>query len=585
MADEKTIESILVADCGTVVTKLLLLERVESRYRFIAQAETATTITRPWEDVSAGVVHAVEELEKITGRMLYRDGRLIVPRAGLAGVDAFAAILSAAKPLHLVLAGLVQEMSLESARRAAASTYTIVDAMLSREGSLHSPEEAWARTVRDLAPDGVLLVGGVDGGASRPIMELADAIALGMSMLDEGRRPYLIYAGNVKLRSRITKLLGELAQMEMVANVRPSIDTEHLGPAQEVIEDLFVTERLQHTPGIETLQAWSNLPILPTSTAFGRVVEFLWHREENPDRGVLGIDLGAASITVATCFDGRLYPSVHGGHGIAYGPLARVQKRGVASIQRWLPEEVEEERVLAFLHNRELRPGTIPQTMTDLWLEQAVVREMLREALHIARPAWNLENVPRASERVMPYLDPILISGGGIVHMPRPGQALLAVLDGVQPAGISTMLLDVNRAAPALGAVAAIKPLAAASALETGTLVSLGTVISPVGNGRSNETVLSMKINYDDGGELAVEAHYGDLEVWPLLPGQSATIEIRPARRFDVGLGGAGRGGKIRAIGGLVGLVVDARGRPLRLPEDEERRRQRLRHWVWDVGG
>jgi hypothetical protein len=223
--------------------------------------------------------------------------------------------------------------------------------------------------------------------------------------------------------------------------------------------------------------------------------------------------------------------------------------------------------------------------MTDLWLEQAVVREMLREALHIARPAWNLENDLRASKRVMPYLDPILISGGGIVHLPRPGQALLAVLDGVQPTGISTMLLDVNRAAPALGAVAAIKPLAAASALETGTLVSLGTVISPVGNGRANETVLSMKINYDDGGELAVEAHYGDLEVWPLLPGQSATIEIHPARRFDVGLGGAGRGGKIRAIGGLVGLVVDARGRPLRLPEDDERRRQRLRHWVWDVGG
>jgi hypothetical protein len=585
MPDEKTIESILIADCGTVVTKLLLLERVESRYRFIAQAETSTTITPPWEDVSAGVVHAIEELEKVTGRTLYRNGRLITPRQGLAGVDAFAVILSAAEPLHLILAGLVREMSLESAQRAAAGTYTVVDAMLSREGSLHSPEEAWARTVRDMASDAILLVGGVDGGASRPVMELADAIALGMSMLMEEQRPHLIYAGNAKLRSRITKLLGELTQVEMVDNVRPSIETEHLGPAQEIVEDLFVVERLQRTPGIEALEAWSGFPILPTATAFGRVVEFLWHREENPDRGVLGIDLGAASTTVVACFNGQLYPSVHGGHGIAYGPVSRVREHGVHSIQRWLPEEVDEERIRAFLHNRELRPGTIPQTMTDLWLEQAVVREMLRQALQIARPAWNLESVSRPGKGMMPYMDPILISGGGIVHMPRPGQALLTVLDGVQPVGISTMLLDINRAAPALGAVAGIKPLAAASALETGTLVSLGTVISPVGNGRPDETVLSMKIHYDDGGELAVEAHYGDLEVWPLLPGQRATIEIRPTRRFDVGLGGSGKGGKIRAIGGLVGLVVDARGRPLQLPKDVELRRKRLRHWVWDVGG
>ena len=81
----------------------------------------------------------------------------------------------------------------------------------------------------------------------------------------------------------------------------------------------------------------------------------------------------------------------------------------------------------------------------------------------------------------MPRTDPILISGGGIVLSPRPGQTLLAALDGLQPVGISTLLLDSSRAAPAIGAVAGIKPLAAASALDSGAFVSLGTVISPVG--------------------------------------------------------------------------------------------------------
>ncbi|HEY89344.1 MAG TPA: hypothetical protein G4N98_06385 [Thermoflexia bacterium] len=585
MQTEQALESILIADCGTVATKMLLLERVETRYRFIAQVEVLTTINPPWEDVSVGVTHAIEEVEQITSRTLLSGGRLITPRDGLSGVDAFVVILSGVEPLHLVLAGLVKEMSLESARRAATGTYTVVDGVISREGSLHSPEGAWARAIRDLAPDAVLLVGGVDGGASRPVMELADAIALGTSLLGSEERPLLLYAGNAKLRSRITKLLGGLTEVEVVDNVRPSVDKEYLAPARDLIEQIFLEKRLQKVPGVETLSGWSNFPLLSTAAAFGRVVEYLWHREDNTNRGVLGIDLGAANTTVMACFDGRLYPTVHGGCGIAYGPLAWVKKYGLARLQRWLPEEISAEQLLSFLYNRELHPATVPQELSELWIELAVVREMLRTALRIARPVWNVGADISLYGDMMPYLDPILISGGGIVHLPRPGQALLAVLDGLEPVGITTMLLDVHRVAPALGAVAGIKPLAAASALSPDTLVSLGTVISPIGHASDGDTILSMKIQYDDGSELDVEAHYGELEVWPLLPGQQATVELQPHRRFDVGLGRRGKGGTIQVQGGLLGLVVDARGRPLRLPADGEKRRKLLRRWIWDVGG
>ncbi|MFP4343958.1 MAG: glutamate mutase L [Anaerolineales bacterium] len=586
MVDEhNTIESILVADCGTVATKLLLLERVESSYRFVAQAESLTTINPPWENVTVGILNAIEDLEQTTGRTIYASGHVITPREGLQGVDAFVVILSAPEPLRLIIAGLVREMSLESARRAAAATYASVEGMLYREGSLHSPEEAWARAVRNIAPDVVFLVGGVDGGASRPVMELADAIALGTSMLSEERRPLLLYAGNAQLRSRITKLLGGITEVEVVDNVRPSVDTEHLGPAEEVLEQYFIEKRLMSTPGVDTAMSWSGLPVQPTATAFGRVVEYLWHRENNPNRGVLGVDLGAASTTVAAYFDGRLYLSIFGEQGVAFGPIPWLAQHGLRHLLRWLPEDVDPERVLSLLHNRQLRPSTVPQEVPDLWVEQAVVREILRSALRSARPTWDAGKAETAASGLMPYCDPIIISGGGIVHMPRPGHALLTVLDGLEPVGISTVLLDINRAAPALGAVASIKPLAAASALESGILASLGTVISPMGSGRLGDPVLRMKITYEDSTELDVEAHYGDLEIWPLLPGQRATLEIHPGRRFDIGLGGPGRGGKVQAIGGLVGLVVDARGRPLGLPAGVEQRQKLLQRWIWDVGG
>ncbi len=583
MDETRPIESILVADCGTVVTKLLLLERVETSYRFVAQAETLTTINPPWGDVSVGVIEAIEEIEQVTGRTLLSGSNLITPREGLTGVDAFVVILSAPEPLRLILAGLVREVSLESARRAAIATYSRIEAVLSREGRLQSPEETWARTVRDLAPDVIFLVGGVDGGATRPVMELADAIALGTSMMEESRRPHILYAGNDKLRPHITKLLGEITGVVVVDNVHPDADTEHLGPAQETLERIYIDERLSATPGVELLTTWSRMPLTPTAKAFGDVIEYLWTREGNPERGALGVDVGAASTTVAATFQGRLFVSVHGEHGTAYGPRLRVEQEGIAGLMRWLPEEMEEDDVLALLYNRELRPWTIPQEPHELWVEQAIIRETLRSALKSASATWDVRGV-RQVPGLMPQLDPILVSGGGIVHLPRPGQTLLTVLDGLEPVGISTVFLDVNRTAPALGAIAKLKPLAATSALEAGALVSLGTIISPVGKARQGEPIMRMKITYEDSSTLDVEARYGEIEIWPLLPGQRAKLEIRPQRRFDVGLG-PGRGGKVEALGGLVGLVVDGRGRPLDLPDDLEQRRKRLRRWIWDVGG
>jgi len=436
--------------------------------------------------------------------------------------------------------------------------------------------------VRDIAPDVVLLVGGVDGGARRPVMELADAIALAASMLEQDQRPALLYAGNAELRPQITKLMGDITHVEVVDNVHPTVDTEHLGPAQTALEQYYIDERMNAAPGAETLLTWSRLPLLPTATAFARVVDYLCRREGNTDRGVLGVDVGAATTTVAASFEDRSYVTIYD-KGIAYGPLEWIQEHGTAPLLQWLPEEIEEEEMLVLLHNRELHPWAVPQDPRELWVEQAVVREMLRSALERARPTWDAGKV-NTIPGMLPGVDPILISGGGLVHMPRPGQALLVTLDSLQPTGISTILLDINRAAPALGAVAGLKPLAAASAMESGTLISLGTVISPVGKARPGEVVMKMRIVYEDGGALNVEARYGDMEIWPLLPGQKATLELRPNRRFDVGLG-LGRGGKVQAIGGLVGLVVDARGRPLVLPEDPERRRRVLHGWIWDVGG
>jgi hypothetical protein len=161
----------------------------------------------------------------------------------------------------------------------------------------------------------------------------------------------------------------------------------------------------------------------------------------------------------------------------------------------------------------------------------------------------------------------------------------LIVLDTLEPIGVTTLVLDSYGLAPALGNVAAIKPLAAVETLDNGGLVNLATVITPVGHARRGDTILKMSVTYEDGSTFRVEVRYGDLEVLPLLPGQQAVIELHPLRRFDVGLGGPGKAGKRRVNGGLVGLIVDARGRPLRHPNRSDRQQEQMKKWLWDVGG
>ncbi len=89
---------------------------------------------------------------------------------------------------------------------------------------------------------------------------------------------------------------------------------------------------------------------------------------------------------------------------------------------------------------------------------------------------------------------------------------------------------------------------------------------------------------YPDESVIEGEATYGTLEVVPLPADQVATLELRPSRSFDVGMGRPGGGATTEVEGGTVGIIIDARGRPLLLPEDVTSRRARIQEWMWEAG-
>jgi hypothetical protein len=184
----------------------------------------------------------------------------------------------------------------------------------------------------------------------------------------------------------------------------------------------------------------------------------------------------------------------------------------------------------------------------------------------------------------VPLFQPIIGSGGALSRAPRPGQAALLLLDAVEPVGVTTLALDVYGLGTALGAAAMAQPLAAVQALEQGGLLNLATVVAPVGRMRAGEVALNVKLAYDGGGTIEDDVKAGSLSLLPLSPGQKAVMHLRPRVGVDIGRG-PGRGGRpIEIQGSALGLIVDARGRPLTLPADSQRRLNVVKSWLWDVG-
>jgi hypothetical protein len=216
-------------------------------------------------------------------------------------------------------------------------------------------------------------------------------------------------------------------------------------------------------------------------------------------------------------------------------------------------------------------------TEEEQHLEQAVARELIRETARAATTQWGLV-------KGLPRFKLLLARGKVLAAAARPGHTIMMLLDALQPTGIFSIAVDRYGVLPAIGVLAPNEPLVAVQALEGGVLVDLGWVIAPAGRGQPGQPVMNVWMEGEHSGRVGAEVEYGSLEVLPLAPGERAELTVQPGRRFDVGYG-PGKAQKLTVYGGAVGLVIDARGRPLQLPKEDAARQSLLRHWLWDLGG
>lgn len=575
-------ESILIADCGAVATKVGLIDCAGGEYRLVGVTRAMTTVEPPDADITLGVLRAAAQLESMTGRQLLTEqGELLQPeQASGDGVDAFVACTSAALPLRTAIIGLSRDFSVASARRALASTYAVVEHTIAvdeesgrwgttaRDGRAGGPSAA----VENLAaarPEVIVMVGGTDGGASTPLVEMANIVAAIGAAIEESARPLVIFAGNREQRATVAERLSDL-EFRTVDNVRPTLDFENLAPLAGEMEAVYYQRRIRQLPGMERLAAWSTGPILTALTGYEKVVQFL---ARHYDLRVLGVDLGGATTTLIYADRQRTTRAVAADLGLGYGLDELLKHSGLERVARWLPNSIALDEAHAFLLNQALRPWTTPVLPAD--------RQTLNAA---AREAITLD-ISRAFDGELPEADLVLLGGAPLARGTGPNALVSLALDALPLRGVFSIAADTTGLAPALGAMAAVNPDAAAQVMEQDALLTLGTVWVPTLPALPGEAAgLQALVETPSGGRLDVQVAAGSLELVPLGLGQKARVRIPALPGVSSRLAIKRYVFDRELEGGAVGVIIDARGRPLPLGGALEQQRERAQRWLWEIG-
>ncbi len=575
--------SLLAIDVGTVTTRATLFDVVEGHYRFIATGQAPSTASAPFKDISEGVRSAIENLQSITGRTLLAENhRLIMPSEDSNGVDTCAASLSAGSAIKTAIVGLLSEVSVESAQRLARSSYLrVVDTI-----NLNDPRkpEQQIDALLGLRPDLVLITGGTDQGATRSLERLIETVGLACYLTPQDKRPALIFAGNSNMAGQVKSNLQSLVSyLSISPNLRPSLEVENLQPAQHALAEVYTQIRRGQMGGIDELNAWAGGTLVPTAQAEGRVIRFL-SQVYDSRKGILGVDLGASAATVVAAFGNQLSTGVYPQLGLGDGMANLARYVALEDILKWMPIEIPPDTVRDYLYQKSLYPTTLPATVEDLAIEQAVARQVLFVALNSAAKDFP-RKVRRPAPGLLPFFEPILAMGSVVSRAPTLGQSLLVLLDGIQPIGVTTLILDQNNLLPALGSAAMRNSILPIQVLESGAFNGLATVIAPNASFRPGTPILRLRLVRSTGEENRLEVKQGELVIMPLATGEEGKLFIQ-SLHGEMGLGlGSGREKGIPVTGTALGIVIDARGRPLYLSSDAGRRRELIKKWLWTVGG
>jgi uncharacterized protein (TIGR01319 family) len=264
----------LLVDFGSTFTKLRLVDLESGQLVDYSQAPTT---------VGTNILDGLE-----ASLQLLRPENRRIP-------ELVRAASSAAGGLRMVAVGLVPNLTLEAARRAALGAGAKL--VESYAGAL---TETDLNELKELHPDIILLAGGIDGG-DRKVIEanasLLSSVPLGC---------HVVVAGNRSASDQVSRTFeARGVPFTLCDNVMPELGRLNVEPSREAIREIFMA-KIVHARGLDAATELVGRVVMPTPMAVlkGAALIPTIFGETGGFGGVAVIDVGGATTDVHSIGDG-----------------------------------------------------------------------------------------------------------------------------------------------------------------------------------------------------------------------------------------------------------------------------------------
>ena len=254
-------------DFGSTFTKLTAVDTQTED--IIATAASFTTVAT---DINIGYGNALRELYAKIGNEIK--------------FDKIIGCSSAAGGLKMAAIGLVEELTLEAAKRVCLGAGAKVELAFS-----HHLTSSDVKKIIENKIDIILLAGGTDGGNS-------ECVLFNQKMLAEsGIKIPIIYAGNKNCQDEIQQIAQEYGMNEYICgNVMPKLNQLRVDEARDKIREIFLKNIIE-AKGIKKIESEIDKVILPTPEAVLRAAELLskGYMHERGMGEIVLVDIGGAT--------------------------------------------------------------------------------------------------------------------------------------------------------------------------------------------------------------------------------------------------------------------------------------------------
>lgn len=561
----------LSLDIGPHQTKAWLFDNQTGAYvlRGVANAQT---MLMAGGDVRRGVNLALDNLQRTTGaRLLDAHHRVTLRGKGAeTGLDGAGLSFSAGEPIRTVLIGVSESYSIEALRR----LVSFFDTQVVLEVNLQDDLNATAQLEKLISnpADLYVIAGGVDGGAERSVRAAIENIRLIYHQLSALIHPQVIYAGNANLAEYAGNEIEAGEDFHSTGNIQPVIGKADVVVAWQAMLSAFTRIREQQFPGLKALQDDLKTHAIPTLFSINRTVRLL-DKINSHNKGIMALAVGEASTGVVVS---------KGDEQIAVEFQAEASQRALALTEQLASLPIESEVIKSYLSNKTLHPAFLPATLEDQAIEQAWARVQIREAL--SKTAGLFADLPFDPQMgLWRSYEPIILTGEALARMPKPGDALLMAADGLLPHGITTFVLDPEGMLVALGTAMALDPLLPIQVIDSNCFLNLATLVSVDNPEHAGRKILQVEVDRGTEPREHLQVLKSEIKRIEISAQGKTRVYLSPNSQSNVGMGLTGLGGWVTVFPSEVGVVIDARGRPLELLKDKEGRSRQIKDWSWEL--